>query len=177
MAKGTKVLRKIADDARKAIRTLVRKKLAILIIPLILALMLPFLMMLVPILGTATATSYEDNEVYAYADATELIEYAKQWIGKIPYVWGGGHGGSPTAWQSGCDCSGFVHGVFNHFGYEIGGDTGAMETQAGTHIAYDSLAQAKPGDVLIYYRTGTHIKGQPNGNGSTHVSKIGRAHV
>ena len=170
MAKGTKVLRKMADDARKAIRTLVRKKLAILIIPLILALMLPFLMMLVPILGTATATSYEDNEVYAYADATELIEYAKQWIGKIPYVWGGGHGGSPTAWQSGCDCSGFVHGVFNHFGYEIGGDTGAMETQAGTHIAYDSLAQAKPGDVLIYYRTGTHIKGQPNGNGSTHVS-------
>ena len=170
MVKGTKVLRKMADDARKAIRTLVRKKLAILIIPLILALMLPFLMMLVPILGTATATSYEDNEIYAYADATELIEYAKQWIGKIPYVWGGGHGGSPTAWQSGCDCSGFVHGVFNHFGYEIGGDTGAMETQAGTHIAYDSLAQAKPGDVLIYYRTSAHVKGQPNGNGSTHVS-------
>ncbi len=170
MAKGTKALRKVADDARKAIRALVRKKLVILIIPLILVLILPFLMMFIPILGTATATSYEDNEVYAYADATELIEYAKQWIGKIPYVWGGGHGGSPTAWQSGCDCSGFVHGVFNHFGYEIGGDTGAMETQAGTHIAYDSLVQAKPGDVLIYYRTGTHIKGQPNGNGSTHVS-------
>lgn len=170
MAKGTKVLKKLADDAAKAIRTLIRKKLAILVIPLLLAIMVPFLMMLIPILGTATATSYEDNEVYAYADATELIEYAKQWIGKIPYVWGGGHGGSPTAWQSGCDCSGFVHGVFNHFGYEIGGDTGAMETQAGTHIAYDSLAQAKPGDVLIYYRTSAHVKGQPNGAGSTHVS-------
>ena len=170
MAKGTKVLKKLADDAAKAIRTLIRKKLAVLIIPLLLAMMIPFLMMLIPILGTATATSYEDNEVYAYADATELIEYAKQWIGKIPYVWGGGHGGSPTAWQSGCDCSGFVHGVFNHFGYEIGGDTGAMETQAGTHIAYDSLAQAKPGDVLIYYRTSAHVKGQPNGAGSTHVS-------
>ncbi len=170
MAKGTKVLKKLADDAAKAIRTLIRKKLAILVIPLLLAMMIPFLMMLIPILGTATATSYEDNEVYAYADATELIEYAKQWIGKIPYVWGGGHGGSPTAWQSGCDCSGFVHGVFNHFGYEIGGDTGAMENQAGTHIAYDSLAQAKPGDVLIYYRTSAHVKGQPNGAGSTHVS-------
>ena len=107
MAKGTKVLKKLADDAAKAIRTLIRKKLAILIIPLLLAMMIPFLMMLIPILGTATATSYEDNEVYAYADATELIEYAKQWIGRIPYVWGGGHGGSPTAWQSGCDCSGF----------------------------------------------------------------------
>ena len=170
MAKGTKVLKKLADDAARAIRTLIRKKLAILIIPLLLAMIIPFLMMLIPILGTATATSYEDNEVYAYADATELIEYAKQWIGKIPYVWGGGHGGSPTAWQSGCDCSGFVHGVFNHFGYEIGGDTGAMETQAGTHIAYDSLAQAKPGDVLIYYRTSAHVKGQPNGAGSTHVA-------
>ena len=170
MAKGTKVLKKLADDAAKAIRTLIRKKLAILIIPLLLAMMIPFLMMLIPILGTATATSYEDNEVYAYADATELIEYTKQWIGKIPYVWGGGHGGSPTAWQSGCDCSGFVHGVFSHFGYEIGGDTGAMETQAGTHIVYDSLAQAKPGDVLIYYRTSAHVKGQPNGAGSTHVA-------
>ena len=170
MAKGTKALRKMAEDAIKAIRALVRKKLVILIIPLLMVLILPFLMMFIPIMGTVTATSYEDNEVYAYADATELIEYAKQWIGKIPYVWGGGHGGSPTAWQSGCDCSGFVHGVFNHFGYEIGGDTGAMETQAGTHIAYDSLAQAKPGDVLIYYRTGAHVKGQPNGNGSTHVS-------
>ena len=170
MAKGTKTLRKMAEDAIKAIRALVRKKLVILIIPLLMVLILPFLMMFIPIMGTVTATSYEDNEVYAYADATELIEYAKQWIGKIPYVWGGGHGGSPTAWQSGCDCSGFVHGVFNHFGYEIGGDTGAMETQAGTHIAYDSLAQAKPGDVLIYYRTGAHVKGQPNGNGSTHVS-------
>jgi len=170
MAKGAKALRKMAEDALKAIRALVRKKLVILIIPLLMVLILPFLMMFIPIMGTVTATSYEDNEVYAYADATELIEYAKQWIGKIPYVWGGGHGGSPTAWQSGCDCSGFVHGVFNHFGYEIGGDTGAMESQAGTHIAYDSLAQAKPGDVLIYYRTGAHVKGQPNGNGSTHVS-------
>ena len=170
MAKGTKALRKMAEDAIKAIRALVRKKLVILIIPLLMVLILPFLMMFIPIMGTVTATSYEDNEVYAYVDATELIEYAKQWIGKIPYVWGGGHGGSPTAWQSGCDCSGFVHGVFNHFGYEIGGDTGAMESQAGTHIAYDSLAQAKPGDVLIYYRTGAHVKGQPNGNGSTHVS-------
>ena len=170
MSKGTRVLKKLADDASKAIRAMIRKNLVILVIPLLMALVLPFLMMAIPILGTATATSYEDNEVYAYADAAELIEYAKQWIGKIPYVWGGGHGGSPTAWQSGCDCSGFVHGVFNHFGYEIGGDTGAMETQAGTHIAYDSLAQAKPGDVLIYYRTGAHVKGQPNGAGSTHVS-------
>ena len=34
MAKGTKVLKKLADDAARAIRTLVRKKLAILIIPL-----------------------------------------------------------------------------------------------------------------------------------------------
>ena len=45
-----------------------------------------------------------------------------------------------------------------------------METQAGTHIAYDSLAQAQPGDVLIYYRTAAHVKGDPNGSGSTHVA-------
>ena len=170
MSKGTKMLKKLAEDARKAIKALLTKQLPLMIIPVLMAVIIPLLATLLPLFSALTAASYQDNEVYAYADATELIEYAKSWIGKIPYVWGGGHGGGPTAWQSGCDCSGFVHGVFNHFGYEIGGDTGAMETQAGTHIAYDSLAQAQPGDVLIYYRTAAHVKGDPNGNGSTHVA-------
>ena len=170
MSKGTKMLKKLAEDAKKAIKALLTKQLPLMIIPVLMAVIIPLLAMLLPLFSALTAASYQDNEVYAYADATELIEYAKSWIGKIPYVWGGGHGGGPTAWQSGCDCSGFVHGVFNHFGYEIGGDTGAMETKAGTHIAYDSLAQAQPGDVLIYYRTAAHVKGDPNGNGSTHVA-------
>lgn len=170
MSAGTKALKRVAEDAAKAVKTLVQKKLILLIIPVILIAAIPIVMVAFPLISAVTTTSYEDNEVYAYTDASELIAYAQQWIGKIPYVWGGGHGGSATAWQSGCDCSGFVHGVFNHFGYEIGGDTGAMETQAGTHIAYDSLASAKPGDVIIYYRTGAHVKGDPNGSGSTHVS-------
>lgn len=170
MAVGAKALKRIAEDAVRTVRTLVRKKLILLIIPVLLIAAIPVVMVAFPLISAITTTSYEDNEVYAYADASELIAYAQQWIGKIPYVWGGGHGGSATAWQSGCDCSGFVHGVFNHFGYEIGGDTGAMETQAGTHIVYDSLSNAKPGDVIIYYRTGTHVKGDPNGSGSTHVS-------
>ena len=170
MSKGTKMLKKLAEDARKAIKALLTKQLPLMIIPVLMAVIIPLAATIMPLFSALTATSYQDNEGYAYADATELIEYAKSWIGKIPYVWGGGHGGGPTAWQSGCDCSGFVHGVFNHFGYEIGGDTGAMETQAGTHIAYDSLAQAQPGDVLIYYRTAAHVKGDPNGNGSTHVA-------
>ena len=170
MSAGAKALRRITEDAAKAIKTLVQKKLILFIIPVILVAAIPVVMVALPLISAVTATSSEDNEVYAYADAAELISYAQQWIGKIPYVWGGGHGGSATAWQSGCACSGYVHGVFNHFGYEIGGDTGAMETQAGTHIAYDSLANAKPGDVLIYYRTAAHVKGDPNGSGSTHVS-------
>ena len=170
MSAGAKALRRIAEDAAKVVKTLVKKKLFLFIIPVLLIAAIPVVMVALPMIGIVTETSSEDNEVYAYADAAELIAYAQQWIGKIPYVWGGGHGGSAIAWQSGCDCSGFVHGVFNHFGYEIGGDTGAMETQAGTHIAYDSLANAKPGDVIIYYRTAAHVKGDPNGSGSTHVS-------
>lgn len=128
MSKGTKMLKKLAENARKAIKALLTKQLPLMIIPVLMAVIIPLLATLLPLFSALTAASYQDNEVYAYADATELIEYAKSWIGKIPYVWGGGHGGGPTAWQSGCDCSGFVHGVFNHFGYEIGGDTGAMET-------------------------------------------------
>lgn len=158
----------------KAVRNMFSTKAVVFLIPIILAmgllftvLFLPFVTIL-PLMTSATA-SYQDENIYPAGDATELIEYAKQWIGKIPYVWGGGHDNG-TSWQNGCDCSGFVTGVFRHFGYSIGTYTGDMENLCGTVVGRNSLANAQPGDVLIYYRTASLVHGDPNGSGSYHTS-------
>lgn len=44
------------------------------------------------------------------------------------------------------DCSGFVHYVYAHFGYQIGWSTGD-QINDGTRVA--SLSEAKPGDLLV----------------------------
>lgn len=41
----------------------------------------------------------------------QIVQYAKQFIGKLPYVWGG------TSLSTGSDCSGFSEKIYEHFGY------------------------------------------------------------
>ena len=70
--------------------------------------------------------------------AAALISYAEQFVGQVPYVWGG----STT---SGWDCSGFVMYVFAQFGISLPHSSGA---QAGYGTAVPSLASAQPGDII-----------------------------
>lgn len=70
--------------------------------------------------------------------AAALVSYAEQFVGKVPYVWGG----SDT---SGWDCSGFVMYVFAQFGISLPHSSGA---QAGYGTAVPSLASAQPGDII-----------------------------
>ena len=70
--------------------------------------------------------------------AAALVSYAEQFVGQVPYVWGG----STT---SGWDCSGFVMYVFAQFGISLPHSSGA---QAGYGTAVPSLASAQPGDVI-----------------------------
>ena len=70
--------------------------------------------------------------------AAALVSYAEQFVGQVPYVWGG----STT---SGWDCSGFVMYVFAHFGISLPHSSGA---QAGYGTAVPSLASAQPGDII-----------------------------
>ena len=67
-----------------------------------------------------------------------LVSYAEQFVGQVPYVWGG----STT---SGWDCSGFVMYVFAQFGISLPHSSGA---QAGYGTAVPSLASAQPGDII-----------------------------
>ena len=70
-----------------------------------------------------------------------LVAYAMQFVGN-PYVWGG------NSLTNGCDCSGFVHEVYEYFGYNL--------VRYSMSFAYEgvavSLENIKPGDIVVYER-------------------------
>ncbi|MEJ1116551.1 C40 family peptidase [Paenarthrobacter sp. CCNWLY172] len=75
-----------------------------------------------------------------------VVAAAKKYIG-VPYVWGG------TNPAVGMDCSGFVQRVFKDLGVELPRVV-SDQMQKGTPVA--SLAEAKPGDLVVSYG-GEHI--------------------
>lgn len=80
------------------------------------------------------------------ATGTDVVAMAKKYIG-VPYVWGG------TNPATGMDCSGFTQRVFKDLGIDIPRVV-SDQMKVGTPVA--SLAQAKPGDLLISFG-GNHI--------------------
>lgn len=90
-----------------------------------------------------------EEEQLGYASSGyEIVAYAEEWIGVTKYIWGAGRD-SATSWQDYADCSSFVHGIFAHFGYEIGYDTYAQE-HAGTVVS-GGLDEALPGDIILFF--------------------------
>ena len=75
-----------------------------------------------------------------------LVQYAKQFVGN-PYVWGG------NSLTNGCDCSGFVHEIYEYFGYNL--------VRYSMSFAYEgvpvSLENIKPGDIVVYERNSSGI--------------------
>lgn len=69
----------------------------------------------------------------------ELVSYAMQFVGN-PYVWGG------NSLTKGCDCSGFVHLVYKHFGYKTVRYSMSFLYE-GTPV---SRADVRPGDIVVY---------------------------
>lgn len=80
------------------------------------------------------------------ATGSDVVAMAKKYIG-VPYVWGG------TNPATGMDCSGFTQRVFKDLGIEIPRVVSDQMRQ-GTPVA--SLAEAKPGDLLVSFG-GDHI--------------------
>lgn len=68
-----------------------------------------------------------------------VLEYAKQFLGN-PYVYGG------TSLTRGTDCSGFVRGVYAHFGISMPRSSYYMRN-AGYEVSYSEIL---PGDVICY---------------------------
>lgn len=103
---------------------------------------------LVPAAGSTTATAGAAAVGTASGGVTgdAVVGAAKKYIG-VPYVWGG------TNPAVGMDCSGFVQRVFKDLGVELPRVV-SDQMQKGTPVA--SLAEAKPGDLLVSYG-GEHI--------------------
>lgn len=90
---------------------------------------------------TATA----DKQKVETATRTAIVAYAKQFLGN-PYVYGG------TSLTNGTDCSGFVQGVFAHFGITTGRSS-RDQAAKGKTIA---VSDVQPGD-LLFYASGDYI--------------------
>lgn len=69
----------------------------------------------------------------------DIVSYAKQFIGN-PYVYGG------TSLTRGTDCSGFVMGVYRHFGVSLPRTSYSMRT-VGRSVSYSDM---QPGDIVCY---------------------------
>lgn len=84
-------------------------------------------------------TEEQPEEVKQTSQASEVVEYTKQYLG-YPYVVGGK---TPS---TGFDCSGFTRYVYLNFGYSLG-STASSQTNIGTEITRDNL---EPGDLILF---------------------------
>ncbi len=89
------------------------------------------------------AKEQEEQRIAAEAARQEkraaVVAYAKQFIGN-PYVYGG------TSLTRGTDCSGFVKGVYRHFGVSLPRTSSSMRS-----VGYKvSVQDMQPGDIVCY---------------------------
>lgn len=96
-----------------------------------------------------------------------LVNYAKQFIGKTKYVWGG------ASFKYGCDCSGFTMLVYRHFGINIPHYTGS-QAHAGVGVSKNNI---QTGDLIIYKPQGKtgHVAIYIDENHIIHCSKNAQA--
>ena len=73
------------------------------------------------------------------SSGASVIAYAKQFLGN-PYVYGG------TSLTNGCDCSGFVMGVYKHFGISLP-HSSSSQRSVGTAVDKGNL---QAGDIVCF---------------------------
>ena len=94
----------------------------------------------------STAVRNEPPATADGVDGSDVVANAKKYLG-VPYVWGGNNP------KIGLDCSSFVQHTFRDLGVELP-RVARQQAKEGTEVP--SLAQAKPGDLIVT-RGGGHI--------------------
>ena len=93
--------------------------------------------------SSSSSSSSSSGSSSSSSAGQQIVDYAMQFVGKIPYVWGGG------SLETGVDCSHFVYLVLKNCGYYSGGYmTSGYWATAGTPVS--SLAEAQAGDIIVY---------------------------
>lgn len=86
----------------------------------------------------------EDENVLASVNGSDVISYARQFVGAVTYV----YGGSSSIYST--DCSGFICFVYQNFGINLWGNrAGLVNSPYVTNIG-TNLNNAMPGDILIF---------------------------
>ncbi|MEG1146449.1 MAG: C40 family peptidase [Bacilli bacterium] len=89
--------------------------------------------------------AYEDDEKPSTEGSSDIISYAKKWVGTA-YIYGGNTlivGNS----SKGVDCSGFTQQVFKNFGIDL---PRVADDQANSGTTISGLSNAKAGDLLFF---------------------------
>lgn len=98
----------------------------------------------------------------------ELVAYALQFVGG-PYKWGG------NSLTNGCDCSGFVHLIYAHFGFGTPRYSQAFKS-VGRPVAYENIKAGDivvyPGHVAIYIGNGCIVEAQSTKAGITSYRSV-----
>lgn len=100
---------------------------------------------------TETSTSATNTEVVSNATTSEIVAFAKKYLG-YRYVRGGNT-------PSGFDCSGFTQYVYKHFGYSL---SRSSSSQAGDGVAVNK-SNLQIGDIICF----------SGSSGSKKVSHVG----
>lgn len=104
-----------------------------------------------------------DPEFTSNVTGEELVAYARQFVGN-PYKWGG------NSLTNGVDCSGFVHLIYQHFGFSTPRYSQSFKT-VGQPVAYENIKAGDivvyPGHVAIYIGNGCIVEAQSTKAGIT----------
>ncbi len=95
----------------------------------------------------------------ASASGQDIVNAAMQYLGKVPYVWGGTRidGSNP-----GADCSGFICRIYEKFGFNLWSNRTKLRN-CGTNLGTD-LNQALPGDIIWFDGHVAIYAGKSNGS-------------
>lgn len=91
--------------------------------------------------GSSSGSTSSSNSTASLG--ASIAATAKQYVGKLPYVWGG------TSLKTGADCSGFVQSIYKLYGISVP-RTSVTQAASGRSI---SRSQLQKGD-LVFYKNG-----------------------